>query len=134
MAPSFLYDGRYLCHPCRVFIIKIIIITQGIQLLLIILLIGSLLANQANLYYWRCTSCATCQPHMWTFMTLRLHAHAVRIAKCRVSVFSPTQPQGRMQLSGGEHSQHHQHRIRTTRPQKRLWGSRSASIHLNCTK
>ena len=50
---------------------------------------------------------------MWTPMTLWLHAHACLQCKVPRQCFIPSWLQGRLQLSGGEHSLLQQHRLRT---------------------
>ena len=51
--------------------------------------------------------------YMWIFMPLWLHAHACPHCKVPCQRFIPSWLQGRLQLSGGEHSPHQQHRAST---------------------
>ena len=61
-----------------------------------------------TLYYCWSTSYATYVQHMWTPMTLWSLAHACLHCKVPRQRFIPSWPQGRLQLSGGEHPQQRQ--------------------------
>ena len=70
-------------------------------------LLSTRLFRQPN--YWRSTSYATYLTHMWTPMNLSEHAHACLHCKEPRQRFISSWLQGRLQLSGGEHSQQRQH-------------------------